>query len=356
MKIGIFTQPLKSNYGGILQNYALQIVLKRLGHEPWTVDYLRYNWFDWSVDSIKALIKKCLGRKCKFPLLPEEVEKNETPLRKFALSNIQLTSPRVRYPNKSILQRYAFDALIVGSDQTWRPIYNGRIYDMYLRLAEGLNLKRIAYAASFGTDEWEYTKEQEIECARLAKLFDGISVREDSGVNLCNKYLSVDATHVLDPTLLLTSEHYTELCQNIEKKEPFIFAYILDIDERKKQEVIEFAKAKKLPYQIVSAGSHVSDDDSIEKWLSNFRDATYIITDSFHGTAFAVNFNKDFFVYGNEHRGNSRFNSLLDTFNLRNRMVNSITDTVESIDWEKVNKKLHEKRTRSVEWLQSKLN
>ena len=69
MKIGIFTQPLKSNYGGILQNYAMQVVLKRLGHEPWTVDYLRFTWWDWFVIVAKVTILKCLGRKSHMSLL-----------------------------------------------------------------------------------------------------------------------------------------------------------------------------------------------------------------------------------------------------------------------------------------------
>ena len=296
MKIGIFTQPLKSNYGGILQNYAMQVVLKRLGHEPWTVDYLRFTWWDWFVVVIKVTIKKCLLRKSNYPLTPTKVRRQENPLRRFAQKHIQLTQPRVKYPNKSILQTYDFNALLVGSDQTWRPMYNGKIYDMYLQLAEGMNVKRVAYAASFGTDQWEYTPEQEAECARLAKQFDAISVREASGVGLCKEHFGVEATHVLDPTLLLTANDYNELCKDIELREPFVFAYILDMNEQKVAEIKAFAEAKGLPYFIKSADADISDVDSIELWLSYFRDAAYVITDSFHGTAFSVIYHKNFVV------------------------------------------------------------
>ena len=244
MKIGIFTQPLKSNYGGILQNYAMQVVLKRLGHEPWTVDYLRFTWWDWFVVVAKVTILKCLGRRSNYLLTPTKVQRQENPLRRFALKYIQLTQPRVKYPSKSILQSYGFDALLVGSDQTWRPMYNGKIYDMYLQLAEGMDVKRVAYAASLGTDLWEYTPEQETECARLAKQFDAISVREASGVGLCKEHFDVEATHVLDPTLLLTANDYNELCKDLEPREPFVFAYILDMTEQKVAEIKAFAEAR----------------------------------------------------------------------------------------------------------------
>jgi hypothetical protein len=356
MKIGIFTQPLKSNYGGILQNYAMQVVLKRLGHEPWTVDYLRFTWWDWFVVAVKVTIKKCLGRKANYPITPTNVRRQENPLRRFALKYIQLTQPRVKYPNKAILQSYGFNALLVGSDQTWRPMYNGKIYDMYLQLAEGMDVKRVAYAASFGTDKWEYTLDQEAECARLAKLFDAISVREASGVGLCKEHLGVEATHVLDPTLLLTANDYNELCKDIESREPFVFAYILDMTEQKVAEIKAFAEAKGLPYYIKSAGSAVEKSDSVELWLSYFRDAAYVITDSFHGTAFSINYNKNFFVFLNEQRGNSRFDSLLNLFNLKNRVVTSVNPETPSINWEEVNKLLNSARERCATWLNNALN
>lgn len=356
MKIGIFTQPLKSNYGGILQNYAMQVILKRLGHEPWTVDYSRFTWWGWVVVVVKVTIKKCLLRKSNYPLIPPKVRRQENLLRRFAQKHIQLTQPRMKYPSKSILQTYGFDSLLVGSDQTWRPMYNGKIYDMYLQLAEGMDVKRVAYAVSFGTDKWEYTPEQETECARLAKQFDAISVREASGVQLCKEHFGVEATHVLDPTLLLTANDYNELCKDIEKREPFVFAYILDMTEQKVAEIKAFAEAKGLPYFIKSADADISDADSIELWLSYFRDAAYVITDSFHGTAFSINYNKDFFVFLNEQRGNSRFDSLLNLLNLKDRVVTFVNPEKPLINWPEVNLLLNSERERCEKWLSQSLN
>lgn len=356
MKIGIFTQALTTNYGGILQNYALQQVVKSMGHEVYTFDICKPSWKAWSISAIKCTIKKCLGKTAKFPTLPSTIKRRERPLRRFVKSHIHVTTPRVKLPTAEMVDRYSLDGIIVGSDQVWRPRYNhGYIDQLYLAFVQDRNIKRVAYAASFGTDEWEYTKEEEIACAALAKKFNGISVRENSGVALCCDHLGVEAVHVLDPTLLLDSTHYAGLCKHIAKREPFVFAYILDQSEKKVAEIKQFAASKGLPYFIMSAGPNVSEDDSIEKWLSYFRDAQYIVTDSFHGTAFSIIFNKEFFVYGNAERGNSRFESMLGEFGLTERIISSDLTKLSEIDWNGVNAKREAKRSLSLQWLKSKL-
>lgn len=356
MKIGILTQPLVANYGGILQNYALQTVLKRMGHEVWTIDYCKYTWIDWLDNSWKVLALKILGYNVKFSKMPPVRRAVERPLRRFAHKNITLTAPRTKYAEKHIVKKYAFDAIVVGSDQVWRPKYNPRIEKMFLSFCKDLPIKRIAYAASFGTDEWELTTEQTQICVPLAQKFDAISVREVSSVALSCNHLNVEAAHVLDPTLLLTNEDYLRLCSDMPYKEPFIFAYILDQNEEKLKMIKDFAVSKGLPYLIQSADAGVSDDDSIELWISRFRDAAYVITDSFHGTAFSIIFGKNFFVIGNKRRGNSRFESLLGLFDLQDRIIEDSEFSNCQIDWNHVNRRLSEERRRSESWLKVTLN
>lgn len=356
MKIGIITQPLASNYGGILQNYALQQVLKRMGHEVWTIDYKKKCWIDWLNQAWRVAIHKILGHNRKFPRTPIEVERLEFPLRRFACKYISLTKPRTKFFECGIVENYVFDALVVGSDQVWRPRYNYNVADCFLKFVGRIPIKRVAYAASFGTDKWEFTDEQTKECTALAKHFDGISVREKSGLGLCREHLGVEAVHVLDPTLLLDASDYTVLCKDIPTREPFVFAYILDKSEDKLKQIMDFAKRKGLPYFIKSADGDVSMDDTIELWLSNFRDAAFVITDSFHGTAFSIIFNKDFYVFGNVDRGNSRFDSLLEIVNLKSRMtecINSLEN--DSVDWKQVNLKREDFALKSKDWLMHNL-
>ena len=98
-----------------------------------------------------------------------------------------------------------FDAFIVGSDQVWRRLYMPDIYREYLSFAEGWNVRRISYAASFGTEEWEYSPLETTECRRLLQKFDAVSVREASGVSLCKKHFGVEAVHVVTITALPAS-------------------------------------------------------------------------------------------------------------------------------------------------------
>ena len=172
---------------------------------------------------------------------------------------------------------------------------------------------------------------------------------------MCKQHLACEATWVLDPTLLLTKEDYQEVCIDVECKKPFVFAYILDESEKKVSEIKRFAAAKGLDYLIKSAGPKADAKDTIEEWLSYFRDAKYVITDSFHGTVFSILFNKDFMVYGNNKRGNSRFNSLLGLFSLQNRLTASIPNEWPAIDWDTVNCAHKSKREESINWLMSKL-
>lgn len=355
MRIGICTQPLTTNYGGILQNYALQIVLKRMGHDVWTLDYHKHSWLDWMIVLLKTIICKLMGKSAVWMSSPRIIAKQERPLRRFVKSNISLTIPRTKWFSKKVVYAYDFDAIIVGSDQVWRPLYNTHIEDLFLSFVQELDIKKIAYAASFGTDEWEFTTEQTEKCSALAQSFDAISVREISGVNLCKHNLLVQAVHVLDPTLLLSNKDYIDLCKNTPTRNPFVFAYILDENDHIKAEIQKFAQAKNLPYFILSAGSRVSDNDSIEKWLSYFRDAAYVITDSFHGTAFSINFEKDFYVFINSSRGNARLNSLLTLLNLSDRMVLNHIPILGSIKYKEVRLKLNLERKRSLTWLNDNL-
>jgi exopolysaccharide biosynthesis predicted pyruvyltransferase EpsI len=166
----------------------------------------------------------------------------------------------------------------------------------------------------------------------------------------------VNATHVLDPTLLLTQDDYTLLCTNIAQRPPFVFAYILDNSAVKESEIRNFAALHKLPLILIHAETNLSKDDSIEKWLSYFRDAEYVITDSFHGTIFSINFKRDFWVYGNPERGNARFTSILESLNLCDRLVSTIPTNDESIDWSNVNTLLLKYRKESYNWLMQKLS
>ena len=354
MKIGIVTQPLSCNYGGILQTYALQEKLRSLGHDPITFLYNRHTWFWWIKNSILVTMLKMLGKRVEYYPSPSKVRSNNRGFRKFISEHISCSKEFSSY--KSSLCA-GLDAIVVGSDQVWRPMYNKySLPDMFLRFTHTSQITRLSYAASLGTDRWEFSPEQTKVCSTLLSKFNAVSVREDSGVSLCEQYLNYpNAHHVLDPTLLLSRSHYLSLCKNVPvSSSSFIFVYLLDRTPEKTKFINEIAKNKNLSVLFLSADEKVKSTDTIEGWLSMFRDAKYVITDSFHGTVFSIIFHRDFNVFCNQSRGNARIDSLLKLFALENRLI---TDNVnlECIDWTSVDDVLNVNKEKSIRFLQSNL-
>lgn len=114
---------------------------------------------------------------------------------------------------RQVVASGSFEAIEVGSDQTWRPCYVPNGMDYWLEFASDLLVIKVAYAPSFGVDKWEYDENQTALCKKLASTFSGLSVREESGVKLCKEHLGVEAEHVLDPTLLWDRKFYTPIAE-----------------------------------------------------------------------------------------------------------------------------------------------
>lgn len=337
MKIGILTLPLHTNYGGILQAYALQTVLERMGYETCLIEKKRKSVRLplWKVPLTygKRMAKNLTGHP--FPIFYEQKINREMPIvRQNTDKFINKYIKRKIVDSFDEIQASDYDAFVVGSDQIWRPMYfNDRIERAYLDFTEGWNIRRIAYAASFGTDEWEYTPGQTKRCRDLLKQFDAVSVREASGAVLCRKHFGINASHVLDPTMLLEKEDYIRLFENAHtpKSNGTLLNYILDDTPEKTALTDRIAKERGLvPFRVNAKGDISLPIESriappVEQWLRGFYDAEFVVTDSFHACVFSILFNKPFLVVGNQKRGLSRFISLLGTFGLEDRLITDIS-------------------------------
>lgn len=359
MKIAILTLPLHTNYGGILQAYALQTILERMGHEVYVIEKeirITIPFYKMPFCYTKRIIKNIIGRKCSI-FYEQKYLKEQSVIRqntnKFIVKYIHL----IKYKDYSNIKEGEYDAIVVGSDQVWRSKYYDikQIEQVYLKFAENWNIKRIAYAASFGTDKWEYLPEQTKECKKLLKLFDAVSVREDAAVYLCRKYFKIEAQQVLDPTMLLDKEDYINLFKvdKTPKSKGNLLCYILDQTEEKNELIKRIVEEKKLnafnvKSQSDNRNSPISEriQPPIEQWLRGFYDAEFVITDSFHACVFSILFNKPFIVYGNESRGMSRFNSLLSLFKLNETLITDISEYKGYIDfdWDNINRICREYR------------
>ena len=331
-----------------------------MGHKVETINYKRALLFKkYDISYIKEI-------------LPASRSKAKQHMRRFINEHIHLTSP---FHNKKNFLKHAFsrfDAVIVGSDQVWRTRYAfPDIYTYFLDFLQqspsaGKRILKIAFSASFGTDEAEYTKEQIQKCGEYIRDFDLVTVRENSGLALINKVYQWKCKHTplqtLDPAMLLRKEDYVRLssdCHN-ETGQGGLFYYVLDMTEEKRNLIRKIASELGIqPFTVNRKSNRWYDklEDRMmpppEAWLHAFDKAAYVFTDSFHGAVFSILFNKAFVVIGNRQRGMSRFHSLLDLFNLHDRLVYAEDEYDArlyrtSIDWNAVNLILDKEREKSL--------
>lgn len=359
-----------------MQTYALQQALKDLGHEPVTInrDTVLTSFKLKVLLIIRRSILRILGKKVIVRPWPTKTEEKiiRQHTDKFISENISTTHLLKSEKDFANLSKYNFEAFIVGSDQVWRPKYSPVLENHFLGfLDKKSTVKRIAYAASFGVDKWEFSEQQTVSCRKLAGLFNAISVREDSGINLCEKYLNVKATQVLDPTMLINREKYIGLVEK-ENLAPFsgkLFNYVLDITPEKSKFIKNVAERLGLVAFSSTAGSFRDLGRKrlkecifppVTQWIRGFMDAEFVITDSFHGTVFSIIFNKRFIAIGNATRGMTRFTSLLKTFGLEERLILEINEKAlqiadSPIDFKKVNDILEKERDKSITFLKNAL-
>lgn len=357
MRIGILTFHWAQNYGAVLQCYALMSKLEELGHEVLIIDRLpRY----------QGILRQLYHR---FSY------KYYISWLKFARFNRQWLIPKTkRYITQRSLEKFEsnekLDAVIVGSDQVWRWEIMG--YNYFLDFIRKGNIRKYAYAASFGLSHWE---SQELELSQvklLLKEFDAISVREQSGVTICNQVFGVPAQLVIDPTLLYDSDYYQAvfLWERPKDAGGKVVSYILGEENLEQcMKISQWAKSQgmnyrdlywtRLGYPALTKGTNFFFHLSVEEWLNEIRNATYIITNSYHCMVFAILFRKKFVVLNNVSGGSDRIHTLLSALQLKHRFFVSSDDFYhlkrtldDPISYDEVEERIHACRRDAISFLE----
>lgn len=345
MKIGLITFNNTINYGASLQAFALQEFLEKNGFDT---EYINYkNAFIESQESIGAnrgILKSIL----RFFIMRKGLKRKKNKFKEFEEKYINLSK---RYDGFSIKEaNLLYDVFIVGSDQVWNGNITGNDTNYFLSFVDD-DKRKISYASSFGNNPEILDKE---EILKNLKRFFAISVREKSGCKLLDLF-SINSTLVCDPTFLLSS---------IEWNEKFKFHrmikgdYILCYFVNDKKKVFDFIKKLKkrtgLPVIYISIsprpqfGTKTVYDYSPVEFMTMIYYAKYVVTGSFHGTAFSINFNKQF--YCENCSQNSRVGNILEMFGLNDRMISN-EQFDECIDYNRVNKIIEEQRKKSQKWI-----
>lgn len=342
-KVIILTHRLENNYGGLLQAYALQTTIRNMGFDVVT-DRFGSNVTVDIGSKPKQLLRKLFYKIRGYRFVSKEDKATIAVNTKLFINNYIKTVDFFhgqRTPSPFECEQY--DAFVVGSDQIWREGYCD-VDSYFLSFVPNTKIK-IAYAASFGKDNIDDWSPDSIERRKeLLQHFKGVSVRENTGVKLCKKYLDIEAVHVLDPTLLLDAQEYINIVNmsSFEKiDDDYIFSYILDKTPSKLEMLHAFSKVKDtyvlsgMPEELLTRNTKQLTKcvyPSVADWLYRICNARYVITDSFHGVAFSIIFHKQFCVLANEKRGQTRIQSLLSMFQLEDRLISSFIDLKKSID------------------------
>ena len=349
-KVGILTLHYGLNYGGVLQTYATKETLRQLGFEPIIID------------RIPEVFGRDypLRRRCAHPF----TQRAFYLFRKYELQPI--SRPVFTSQELTDLLSEDFYGIVIGSDQVWRKAVFSVDGDYYMIHQQDLPIKKVAYAASTGIATWEYDEQETKEIASALKTFAGISVREEDSVPMIKEHCGVDVLSILDPTLLANPKIYAPLCKKARLSgSGKLVTYILDWTEDKQRIIDQVCSATGLEVQHILPKEKkckglfsriVNQDPSVYDWVNQIATADFVVTDSFHGTAFSLIFNKQFVVIGNVARGMVRFTSLLGQFDLAERLTTDrLPDISRTIDYQSVNKVLNEKRKRGINFLRNNL-
>lgn len=389
-KIGVITLYYRSkNLGGLLQSYAMVEVLNKLGYEA---EQIRY-------DELKKLP---IDKKKKDVMLKIELLKN-VGIKKIVKKFIFIIRRKISKPQNRRIEKYVnvqnevfadfensiphskkvydvftsgeianqYDGFVCGSDQVWNP--NLILHSAYyLRFEKNAN-KKIAYAVSMGKNR--LTKAEQVMFKDYIFDFQNIGVREDSLGQLVKSVVGTECATVLDPTLLIDSKEWLKIAnESIVPKEKYVFCYFLGESIWQRNLVKKYAEQNglrivDLPYIVKTcrACDSIINDISLynvgpKEMIGLISSAECVFTDSFHATAFSVNFEKEFYVFNrNDEKGefsmNSRIVDFLADFKLSNRHITNQSCEIrrEKIDYSICKRELKEKRSASMKWLENAL-
>lgn len=355
-KVGIITCSKETNYGACLQSYATQIIISKLGYD---VEILNYSFEEdksylfWKNKYLSTQIASIL-----FYSLRKSIY--------YAFKSFHEGMPYSKEVYKNIADfRNAttkYDILLVGSDQVWNPNL-GIDNDITLLKFYENGPKKISYASSFGLSS--LPENQKARYAAALKEFDFISTREKQGQQIIYELIHKEVPIVLDPTMLLSAQDWENYQSEYRlPKEKYILIYDTQHSADMFEMSLRIAKEQRLKIYVLSrikprySGMEVLYNISPADFLTLISHAEYVLTDSFHGTIYSINYHKEFYAFcpkSSSHLS-SRITNILDVLNLRDRLIDeNSTGTPLPINYEIVDLELKACRKKSLSYLESAL-
>lgn len=355
-RVGVITFHNYDNYGAILQSYGLQKKLRELGTYPEIIDYsCQYISNPFRLVNLKEkglfnYIYGAIGHICYIP--------RRHKCNKFR-KHMKYSQPVTRDKMQAVSGKY--DIYIAGSDQIWD--YKLTNFDQtYFLNFPVKGKKKCSYAASIG--EHVPPEQYRESYSRLLSDFDKILVRESYGADIVNELTGKKPEVVCDPTLLLTAEEWSKLIKEPRIKGKYILVYQLGINK----EIVDFARRLKqktgyrivyIPFPLVGLlKCRCEITIGPAEWMGLFKNAEYVISDSFHGIVFSLLFNRKFFAKSDGHHKNRRVEELLKLVNMTDRTMNHVTEEqlTEELDFTYANQQIDKFRLSSLQKLKEMID
>lgn len=360
-KVGIVTIHKINNYGAALQAYALNRYIRLLGHDAKTIDFRTYRVAE-SYKLLRSLETKMdLVRNVQAMMFVGKLHRRKARFDQFLADNVPMTESSYYSNNELRHANLDFDTYICGSDQIWNT--HCRNYDdaFILEFARGRG-ERISYAASLGADSIHPDMQERFR--RELRDYKAVSVRESNAVGIIEPFSGNPAVHVCDPVLLLNREQWHEIAASPLLREPYIFFYHVKGDIPGMRDYLR-QLSEQTGVKIVAVTMNLREmlypnvkmyDAGPREFLSLIENAAYVVTNSFHATAFSLIFRKKLMVFAPPGAGASRLTSILDNAGLMDRVWDKNCSPIEAeIDYDVVWKRLTPFVERSKRFLEKNL-
>ena len=353
MKVGIFTFHSAHNYGAVLQAYALQTYLKSTGLEVHVIDYcpetIKSFYKPFGISDFRSF-KTMLSRLLLFPASWKRYRNFDRFIHeKLSLDKLDLDC-----------ESCAYETFIYGSDQIWSPKILRGFDAVYFAGFEAAKGKRnISYAASMGKNTLDSMGKN--YCKKALERFNAISVREDSLKRTLSPLTKKNIEVVLDPTFMLTPSQWDQIAVNPPIKSPYVLVYQVEKNEQVYK--IAHSIAKQIQGKVIELKSKLSllhqskyQCASPEEFIGLFRHASFVVTTSFHGTAFSILFNRPFYTVKVNENIDTRASALLNRLSLSGRLIqNEFEAILLEIDYTTPNKLLASLQESSKSFLEKAL-
>lgn len=373
--IGIACGCRKLNYGSILQSFALCTMIQKMGYQCefiW-VNNNTFKYYNIRPQKVLGVFRNVLLHPS---LLPRVVRSVISIITKQSSTEFTIKSKekfaefKKDYLNINLYSykdlkndENKYKCFVCGSDQIWNS-YEYYMDPMYFLRFTNIN-KRVAYAPSFGENDVSYYNKKIIQ--KYISEFKSLSVREKSGSDICKRLIDKDVDVVLDPTLLLTSKEWESVLNINDVEDEYCFVYFLstptDVALKAINEIRKRYKIKTVPYMFECYESDERVDAGPKEFIELIKNAKLILTDSFHGTIFSINFNKQFIAFDRNYNQGSnqscRVTDIFDALQLRERFVTNENELSavfdKKIEYVDVNQRLDDLREKSKKYLEDSL-